>query len=313
LPAEEETMKLRFWGVRGSIAYPGPNTVKFGGNTPCLELRFNEKNRLIIIDAGTGIHPLGNRLVSKDIKDGPITAEIFITHTHWDHIIGFPFFRPIYIPSTKLKVYGPITFEDDSLEKIIGDLLRYRYFPVLHGELTSNIKYFQLGECKMDLGDGITLKTKYLNHPLLCLGYRFEFDGKVVCTAYDTEPFRNIFSRDEKAADIEPIVHAEGEEAARIENEKLLDFYRDADILIHDCQYTKEEYISSKIGWGHSFFEHAVDSALAANVKKVALFHHDPLRTDKELIALEKYCRKLMNNRRDLEIVVAKEGMEIEL
>ena len=120
-------MMLRFWGVRGSIAYPGPSTVEFGGNTPCLELRFSEKNRLIIIDAGTGIHPLGNRLVSEDIKKGPISAEIFITHTHWDHIIGFPFFRPIYIPGMKLKVYGPITFEDDSLEKVMGDLLRYRY------------------------------------------------------------------------------------------------------------------------------------------------------------------------------------------
>jgi phosphoribosyl 1,2-cyclic phosphodiesterase len=306
-------MKLRFWGVRGSIACPGPNTVEFGGNTPCLELRFGEKNRLIIIDAGTGIHPLGNRLISADIQRGPISAEIFITHTHWDHIIGFPFFKPIYIPGTKLKVYGPITFEDDSLEKIIGDLLRYRYFPVLHGELTANIKYFQLGEYKMDLGDGIMLKTKYLNHPLLCLGYRFEFNGKVLCTAYDTEPFRNIFSSDEKAADIDLVAHEEGEEAARKENEKLLDFYRDADILIHDCQYTKEEYISSKIGWGHSFFEHAIESALAANVKKVVLFHHDPLRTDKELIELEKYCQKLMKNRWDLEIVVAKEGMEIEL
>jgi phosphoribosyl 1,2-cyclic phosphodiesterase len=262
-------MKLRFWGVRGSIACPGPKTVEFGGNTPCLELRFGEKNRLIIIDAGTGIHTLGHRLVWDDIQDGPITTEIFITHTHWDHIIGFPFFRPIYIPGTKLKVYGPITFEDDSLEKIMGDLLRYRYFPVLHGELTANI--------------------------------------------YDTEPFRNVFSTDTNAADFDPIACDEGEEAAREENEKLLDFYRDADILIHDCQYTKEEYFSSKTGWGHSFFEHAIDSALKANVKKIALFHHDPLRTDQELFELEKHYQKHFGKQSDLEIVVAKEGMEIVL
>ena len=99
------------------------------------------------------------------------------------------FYEAVNIPGTKLKVYGPITFEEDTLEKIMGDLLRYRYFPVLHGELTADIEYLQLSECKMDLGDGITLKTKYLNHPLLCLGYRFEFKDKILCTAYDTEPF----------------------------------------------------------------------------------------------------------------------------
>jgi len=313
LPDEEDSMKLRFWGVRGSIASPGPKTVEFGGNTPCLELRFGLKNRLIIIDAGTGIHPLGNHLVWSELQNGPISTDIFITHTHWDHIIGFPFFRPIYISGTKLRVYGPITFEDDTLEKIMSDLLRYRYFPVLHGELTADIEYHQLAECKMDLGDGITLKTKYLNHPLLCLGYRFEFEDKVLCTAYDTEPFRNIFSTDVNALDYDPITSSNGEEAAREENQRLLNFYRDADILIHDCQYTKQEYFSSKKGWGHSFVEHAIDSALEANVKKVILFHHDPLRTDKELLELEKYCQAHFSNRSDLEIMVAKEGMEIVL
>ncbi|MBW2055595.1 MAG: MBL fold metallo-hydrolase, partial [Deltaproteobacteria bacterium] len=131
-------MKVRFWGVRGSIACPGIDTVEFGGNTSCLELRFGQKNRLIIIDAGTGIRTLGNHLVQNDLQKGPIKTEIFITHTHWDHIIGFPFFQPIYIEGTKLKVYGPITFEEDTIEHIMGDLLRYRHFPVLHGELTAD-------------------------------------------------------------------------------------------------------------------------------------------------------------------------------
>ena len=304
-------MKVRFWGVRGSIACPGTETVKFGGNTACLELRFVENNRLIIIDSGTGIRPLGNYLVQNDLPKGPINTEIFITHTHWDHIIGFPFFKPIYIAGTKLKIYGPITFEEETLDKIMGDLLRYRYFPVLHGELTADIDYFQLSECKMDLGDEITVETKYLNHPLLCLGYRFEFKGKVLCTAYDTEPFRNIFPSDPDSPDYDPTAMKKGEEVAREENQKLLNFFRGADILIHDCQYTKEEYFSSKIGWGHSFFEHAIDSALESKVKKIVLFHHDPQRTDQELLALEKHYREHMNKQSALEIVVAKEGMEI--
>jgi len=304
-------MKVRFWGVRGSIACPGIETVEFGGNTSCLELRFGKKNRLIIIDAGTGIRALGNHLVQNDLPKGPIKTEIFITHTHWDHIIGFPFFQPIYIEGTKLKVYGPITFEEDTIENIMGDLLRYRYFPVLHGELTADIDYFQLGECEMDLGDGISLKTKYLNHPLLCLGYRFEFKGKVLCTAFDTEPFRNVFSTDPNAPDYDPVASEKGGEAVREENQKLLDFFHGADILIHDCQYTKKEYFASKIGWGHSYFEHAINSALEAGVKKIVLFHHDPPRTDQELFALEKRCHEYMENQSALEIVVAREGMEI--
>jgi phosphoribosyl 1,2-cyclic phosphodiesterase len=304
-------MKVRFWGVRGSIACPGIDTVEFGGNTSCLELRFGKKDRLIIIDAGTGIRALGNHLVQNDLPKGPIKTEIFITHTHWDHIIGFPFFQPIYIEGTKLKVYGPITFEEDTIENIMGDLLRYRYFPVLHGELTTDIDYFQLGECEIDLGDGIILKTKYLNHPLLCLGYRFEFKGKVLCTAFDTEPFRNVFSTDPNAPDYDPVASENGEEAVREENQKLLDFFRGADILIHDCQYTKKEYFASKIGWGHSYFEPAINSALEAGVKKIVLFHHDPPRTDQELFALEKRCHECMANQSALEIVVAREGMEI--
>jgi phosphoribosyl 1,2-cyclic phosphodiesterase len=304
-------MKVRFWGVRGSIAVSGKDTVEFGGNTSCLELRFGKKDRLIIIDAGTGIRALGDHLAQNDLPKGPIKTEIFITHTHWDHIIGFPFFLPIYIKGTQLKVYGPITFEEDSIEKIMGDLLRYRYFPVLHGELKADIDYFSLGECEMDLGDVITLKTKYLNHPLLCLGYRFEFKGKVLCTAFDTEPFRNVFSTDPDAPDYDPVASEKGEEAVREENQKLLDFFHGADILIHDCQYTKKEYVASRIGWGHSYFEHAIDSALEARAKKIVLFHHDPPRTDQELFALEKRCHEHMANQSALEIVVAKEGMEI--
>jgi len=306
-------VKIRFWGVRGSIACPGPDTAMFGGNTACIELRFAATDRRLIIDSGTGIRPLGNYLVQNELPNGAINAEIFYTHTHWDHIIGFPFFKPIYIQDTKLKVYGPITFEEDTLEKIIGDLLRYRYFPVMHSELAADIKYFQIGECEMDLGDGIRLKTKYLNHPLLCLGYRFEFDGKVLCTAYDTEPFWNLLSTNETYSDDHPIADEISVEAAAEKNEKLLDFYRGADVLIHDAQYTEKEYFSSKIGWGHSFFEHAIASATEAEVKKVVLFHHDPSRTDNELLELEKKYQRAVRVQSPPEIIIAREGMELEL
>ena len=156
--------------MRGSIACPGPDTVKYGGNTPCIELRFEGTDRIIIVDAGSGIRSLGNYLTQNDLPKGPIKAEIFITHTHWDHIMGFPFFDPIYLSGTRLKIYGPVTYEEDSLNKIIGDQLSYRYFPVRHSELAAKIEYHQLRECVMDLGD-VDHPDDQISEPLPALSW----------------------------------------------------------------------------------------------------------------------------------------------
>jgi phosphoribosyl 1,2-cyclic phosphodiesterase len=304
---------LRFWGVRGSIPCPGPSTVKYGGNTTCLELRFGEREQLIIIDAGSGIRPLGDYLMKNDFPKGPIQTDILISHTHWDHIMGFPFFTPIYIKSSNINVYGPVTYEEDTLDKIIGDQLRYRYFPVRQEELAATIRYHQLRETSFLLGEGVFVTTKYLNHPILCLGYRFEYKGKVLCTAYDTEPFRNVFPTDPSHPEYDPVAAEEGELAAQEETEKFLRFIQGADLLIHDTQYTLEEYKASKIGWGHSTFEHAINSAHKAGVKKLILFHHDPLRTDEQLDALVEKYRSAIRGRTRLQIEVAREGLALEL
>ncbi len=304
-------MKVRLWGVRGSIPCPGPETVEFGGNTASLELRFGE--RLIIIDAGSGIRPLGDYLMRHDLPKGPIKTDLFISHTHWDHIMGFPFFTPIFIPGTKLTIYGPVTYEEEGLDRIIGDQLTYRYFPVKQSELSAEIRYIPLKESTLDLGDGITLTTKYLNHPILCLGYKFEHKGVVFCTAYDHEPFRNVFPTDPKDPNYDESAASEGERAAREENEKILEFFRGCDLLIHDSQYTRKEYLDSKIGWGHSSYEDVINFAHKAEVKKVVLFHHDPLRTDGQLRAFEREYRERIAGKTKLEIVIAREGAEFEL
>jgi phosphoribosyl 1,2-cyclic phosphodiesterase len=301
-------MRVTFWGVRGSIPCPGPNTVKYGGNTACLELRFDPDDRLVIIDAGSGIRELGGHLIKKDLPRGPLKTNIFLTHTHWDHIMGFPFFTPIYIPGTELTIYGPVTYEEDSLDQVVGDQLRYRYFPVRQDELRAKILYHPLKEGEQDLGGGVMLKTKYLNHPILVLGYRFQYQGKIFCTAYDTEPFRNVFDAKPGDPGYDPAAIAEGDLAAYEENEKVLRFFEGADLLVHDSQYTHKEYVTSRLNWGHSSFEWAINNAHKAGVKKLVLYHHDPERTDAELDSLAEQYRKSIHGKSGLELKIAREG-----
>nr|WP_321465520.1 MBL fold metallo-hydrolase [uncultured Desulfobulbus sp.] len=304
-------IKVKFWGVRGSIPCPGPKTMKYGGNTACIELRFPEVNRHIIIDAGSGIRELANSMLANDLPKGPITTEIYLSHTHWDHIMGFPFFVPAYIPGTRIKVFGPVTYEDEPLEAVVGGQMKYRYFPVNMGELAGSIQYERLKEEPLlDLGDGITLATAIINHPITALGYRFTFRGKVFCTAYDTEPFRNLFITDPEDPSYDEMMAIEGEEAAREQNQVLENFYRGADLLVHDAQYTRAEYEKGKIGWGHTPIEDAIAAARRAGVKRLALFHHDPERSDDQLDAMgETYCAPDPQN--PMQLFFAREGQEI--
>jgi phosphoribosyl 1,2-cyclic phosphodiesterase len=305
-------MKIRFWGVRGSIPCPGPDTVEYGGNTPCIELRLEGSRRAVIIDAGSGIRDLGNRMMARDLSGGPIRADLFLTHTHWDHIMGFPFFTPVYVPGTRLNIYGPATYEAETIRDVMGGQMAYRYFPVRWTDLAAEIRYFDLKEGRLDLGEGLLVSSIYLNHPVLSLGYRFERAGAVLCTVFDTEPFRNIFSTDPLDPSYSEEMAAEGEAVARERNERLEEFFRGADCLIHDAQYTREEYVHGKIGWGHSPMEHAIEAAGRAGVKKLVLFHHDPMRTDAELNALSAtLCPP--GTEGAPEVVFAREGMEMSI
>jgi phosphoribosyl 1,2-cyclic phosphodiesterase len=299
-------LSVRFWGSRGSITCPGPDTVIFGGNTSCLEIRADE--RLLIVDLGTGIRLLGDWLMVNDLKKkGCIDADIFITHTHWDHIMGFPAFSPIFVSGTKLRIRGPVSFEDDSLATIVSAQLSYRYWPVRAAELAADIKYYQIQETALDLGGGLHIIAKYLNHPILCLGYRFEYQGKSIIAAFDHEPFRNVFPTDPSDPGYNEEAAKEGELAVAEENEKIHNFFRGADILIHDAQYTATEY-ASHLGWGHSSFDQAVNSAVNAGVKKLVFYHHDPARTDAQLEQLEK---SYMDTAAP-QIMMAREGLIVE-
>ncbi|MDR3248502.1 MAG: MBL fold metallo-hydrolase [Treponema sp.] len=299
---------IRIWGVRGSIPTPGPTTVFYGGNTACLEIRADD--RLVIVDLGTGVKPLGDWLMANELKKRPIEADIFITHTHWDHIMGFPMFTPIFVPTTKLKIWGPVSYDGDPMEKVIGTQLSYRYWPVRLEELSAHIEYGEIRPGSIDLGGGLKLTAKYLNHPVLCLGYRFEYQGKSIVTAFDTEPFYNIFPTDKNDPSYDEAVAFEGEQAVALENQKVLDFIKGADVLVYDTQFTKEEY-EAHPGWGHSSYDTAIESALKTGVRKLICFHHEPRRTDEDLAELEKKFRAQYASH-TLEIMMAREGLTVE-
>jgi len=302
-------LSVRFWGVRGSIPCPGRSTVEFGGNTSCLEIRADK--RLIIIDLGTGVKSLGDFIMKNDFKNGPLDLDIFISHTHWDHIMGFPMFAPIFVPGTKVKILGPVSYDGDTLASIIGDQLSYKYWPVRHSDLAAEIDYRELKETTLDMGDGLKLTTKYMNHPLLCLGYRFDYKGQSIVTAFDHEPFRNLFPTNPDDPSYNEEAALEGELTVKDENERILNFLSGADILIHDSQYSVEEY-EKRLGWGHSSYQHAVDAACQANVKKLVFFHHDPNSCDEELALLEKRYKIEASKKAQLEVIMAREGLTLE-
>ena len=212
-----------------------------------------------------------------------MALDLLLTHTHLDHILGLPFFQPLYQPDTRVSIYGPAISPEDRLEQVIGGQMSYRYFPVRQVELAAEISYVDLREGAYDLGDGIRLSATYLNHPLLCMGYRIEYRDRVLCTAFDTEPFRNVFITDPADPRYDEMMAQEGEQAVQAAALRMNAFLRGADLLIHDGQFTEQEYRAGRVGWGHSSVEHAIGLAEASGARRLALVHHDPMRTDPEL------------------------------
>jgi phosphoribosyl 1,2-cyclic phosphodiesterase len=294
-------MKLRFWGVRGSISVPGPDTVQFGGNTSCLQI-CEDNQPIIILDAGTGIRKLGLDILTnhKDKKD----IHLLLSHTHWDHIQGLPFFAPLYIPGYSVSIYGPVHYEK-SLEQILDRQMEYTYFPVRVAELAAKISYHGLKEDTFKIG-GITVRTKYLNHPVLCLGYRFEHGGKSITYCTDHEPYFNLFG--ETGVEDEEV-----KEVVAEQNRVFFDFIRGSDLLVLDTQYTETEY-PNRVGWGHGYTTHNMEIVSQCNIKRWALFHHDPDRSDAAQKKIEEALQeKGRAAKLDTEIFAAKEGMIIEV
>jgi len=305
-------MKIKFWGTRGSIPCPGQQTVRYGGNTTCLELRFGTNDRMVIIDAGTGIRSLGNHLLRHDIARGVRRLDIYLSHTHWDHILGFPFFAPMYVHGMTIRIHGPARREPDSLKEVLQGQFAYRYFPLRIEELASDIQFIELQEGIFDLGDDILLTTKYLNHPVCCMGYRFENGGRALATVFDMESFRSPFPNHETGGIGHDSV-ARGTVDDSVWRDRLVEqFYAGADLAICDAQYTADEYRAVKSGRGHSAMEEVVAACRRNDVKRLALTHHDPDRTDEQIDALAAtICEKTATG--DMQVFFAREGLEVNL
>lgn len=294
-------MRLRYWGTRGSFPAPGPETVRYGGNTPCVSVRADD-DTLLIFDCGTGARALGIALA----KSGPLRAHLFLSHTHMDHLMGLPFFLPAFVQGSELTIHGPAGI-DRSLRDAIGGIMEYAYFPVPLAKVPARIDIVELVEETIQIGSA-TIRTQHLNHTAPCLGYRLALDGAVLVYVTDHEPFATPAWRDETARhalDADGLLH--------VGDARHVGFLRDADLVIHDAQYTAGEY-EVKRSWGHSPVDYAVEAALAAGAHELALFHHDPTRSDVELDAVLAASRAVVaGSGRDLAVYAATEGVEREL
>ncbi|MBB4286712.1 MBL fold metallo-hydrolase [Roseospira goensis] len=269
---------LKFWGVRGSVPCPSPAHVIYGGNTSCVEVHLDSQH--IILDAGTGIRALGKALLAARVE----RATLLMTHTHWDHIIGFPFFAPAYRPDFALDILAGHVAHNGGIRRLFSSHMSDPMFPVPLEAMSARMQFRDFRPWDtFHLGEAVRVVTAPLNHPNGATGYRLEYDGLVVCYVTDTE-------------------HVPGQP-----DRNVLGLIDGADLVIYDCTYTDEEF-PAKVGWGHSTWQEGVRLCRSAGVRQLAVFHHDPDHDDAIMGRLEDEVRQVWPS-----ALVARDGMELTL
>jgi phosphoribosyl 1,2-cyclic phosphodiesterase len=287
---------VKFWGTRGSIPTPASWTRVYGGNTTCVEVRFGDT--VFICDAGSGIRELGKNLLARQPR--PLELHLLLTHTHWDHIQGFPFFSPAYVSEIQIRVYGT-SAGDTSRHRLLSGQMNSEYFPVSFRQLGAQIVPDHLENGRREV-KGVQIRSFPLNHPGGCVGYSFERDGVKIVFATDNEL---VIHEGDKFPD------AAHQGALRKAPPELVEAVRDADLLIADSQYDDAQYLQ-KVGWGHSSCYSVTDLAIQAGARNLALFHHDPECTDSDLdFKVESCCRRAAARGAKMAIFAARESVEL--
>lgn len=269
----ESAFNVTYWGVRGTLPVPGPKSLRYGGNTSCVTMSF-PNDRTLIFDAGSGIKALSDSIMKE--RGGKLSAHLFISHPHWDHINAFPFFAPFFVPGNKFEVIGA-KHGDRTMEDLISAQMDDVFFPILVTDMGASITFRDAGEETITIDGDIVVETMLLSHPGNCLGYRVNFGGKSVCYVTDNEPYTEDSGFQNKAYEA-----------------KLIEFVKGTDVLITDTTYFDDEYVT-KIHWGHSPIGRVVEIAAAAEVKSLHLFHHDPDQTDVDIDRKLEFARDMMS------------------
>jgi phosphoribosyl 1,2-cyclic phosphodiesterase len=295
---------VKFWGVRGSVPTPGPSTLQYGGNTSCLEVRAD--GQIIILDGGTGLRLLGRELMN-EFGDQPLELTLLLTHTHWDHIQGLPFFLPVYKERNRLRILG---FEGakHGLHNILSSQMESPFFPIGLPEVPANVAVEELQEMEFNVGP-IQVKACLANHPGVCVGYRLFTSSGSIAFFPDNEPH---FGHPH-----DPNLRGSGNttklEYARKEDKRIAQFIKGADVLVMDAQYDRAEYARHR-GWGHACMDDVVQLALDSEVKRLFLFHHDPEHDDHKIDQMVAEARKMVGEKNGaLQVEAAREGAKVEL